>query len=166
MILASHIIVSGLLGATTQNYFLAAMVGLFSHYIVDAIPHWDAYLSPDFDSRAKLEKGHFFKSRFFYKELGKVAIDILIGLSILSLIFFKTSGFGNITYAAIGIFFGVLPDPLQLLYLITNWRFLKPNHELQLRLHTLIYKTKPGLVLGIVNQIATIGIVFLILYKF
>lgn len=166
MILASHIIVSGLLGATTQNYFLAATLGLFSHYIVDAIPHWDNYLSPDFDSKAKLEKGHFLKGRFFYKELGKVAIDILIGLSVLSLIFFKTSGFSNIAYAAVGIFFGVLPDPLQLLYLITNWRFLKPNYELQLRLHTLIYIKKPSFWPGIVNQIATIGIVFLILYKF
>ncbi len=160
MILASHIIVSGLLGATTHNYFLAATLGFFSHYIVDAIPHWDAYLSPDFDSRAKSKGGYFLKDKFLYKELGKVAIDILIGLSVLSLILLKTSGLGNITYAAIGTFFGVLPDPLQLLYLMTNWRFLKPNHEIQLRLHTLIYKTKPGLALGIITQIATIALVF------
>ncbi len=162
MILASHIIVSGLLGAGTHNYFLAAIVGLFSHYIVDVIPHWDNYLSPEFDSRAKSEKGYFLKDKFFYKELCKVAIDILIGLSALSLIFFKTSGFSNIAYAAVGVFFGVLPDPLQLLYLITNWRFLKPNHKLQLYLHTLIYKKKPTFWPGILTQVATILLVFLI----
>jgi len=160
MTLASHIIISGLLGASTHNYFLAATVGFLSHYIVDAIPHWDDYLSPDFDSRAKSEGGYFLKDKFLYKELGKIAIDILIGLSVLSLIFFKTSGFDNIAYTAVGIFFGVLPDPLQLLYLITNWRFLKPNHEVQLYLHTLIHKTKPGLALGIITQIATIALVF------
>ena len=162
MLLASHIIISGLLGATTHNYFLAAALGLFSHYIVDAIPHWDNYLSPEFDSRAKSEKSYFLKSKFFYKELAKVAIDILIGLSVLSLIFFKISGFDNIAYAAIGVFFGVLPDPLQLLYLITNWYFLKPNHKIQLHLHTLIYKEKPTFWPGILTQVATILLVFII----
>lgn len=162
MILASHIIISGLLGAGTHSYFLAATLGFFSHFIVDAIPHWDGYLSPDFDSRAKSEKGRFLKSRFFYKELGKVAIDILIGLSVLFLIFFKTSGFDNIAYAAVGIFFGILPDPLQLLYLITNWSFLKPNHKIQLYLHTLIYKENPNFWPGILTQVTTILLVFLI----
>lgn len=162
MLLSSHIIVSGLLASQTGNYFLAAILGFFSHFIVDAIPHWDDYLSPEFDSRAKSEKGHFFKSRFFYKEISKVAIDILIGLSVLSLIFFKTSGFDNIAYAAVGIFFGVLPDPLQLLYLMTNWRSLKPNRDIQYRLHTLIYKKRPTFWPGILTQVATILLVFLI----
>ena len=38
MLLASHIIVSGLLGAATKNYFLAAVFGFVSHYILDFIP--------------------------------------------------------------------------------------------------------------------------------
>jgi len=162
MILASHIIISGLLGASTNNYFLAAALGLFSHYIVDAIPHWDDYLSLEFDSRAKLKKLQFLKDKFLYKELSKVTIDILIGLSVLSLMLFKNSGFDNIVYAAVGIFFGVLPDPLQLLYLMTNWRFLKANHRIQLYLHTLIYKEKPSFWLGILTQVATILVVFFI----
>lgn len=162
MTLASHIIISGLLGATTHNYFLAAVLGFLSHFIVDTIPHWDNYLSPDFDSRAKSKGVRFLKDKFLYKELSKVAIDILIGLSVLSFIFFKTSGFGNIAYAAIGVFFGVLPDPLQLLYLMTNWRWLKPNHKIQLYLHTLIYKEKPSFWPGILTQVTTILLVFLI----
>ncbi|MDO8676363.1 MAG: hypothetical protein Q7K16_01790 [Candidatus Azambacteria bacterium] len=164
MTLASHIIISGLLGASTHNYFLAAIVGFFSHYIVDAIPHWDAYLSPDFDSRAKSKGVLFLKDKFLYKELSKVAIDIIIGLGVLSLMFFETFELENITYAAIGVFFGVLPDPLQLLYLITNWRFLKPNHKIQIYLHTLIYKGKPSFWPGILTQAATILLVFLITF--
>lgn len=162
MTLTSHIVISGLLGASTNNYFLAAAVGFFSHFIADAIPHWDSYLSPEFDSRAESEKRRFLKSKFFYKELGKVVIDILIGLGALSLIFFETSGFDNISYAAVGVFFGVLPDPLQLLYHMTNWRFLKLNRDIQLRLHTLIYKKKPTFWLGILTQVITILLVFLI----
>ncbi|MBI2635258.1 MAG: hypothetical protein HYW79_01810 [Parcubacteria group bacterium] len=161
MTLASHIIISGLLGATTNNYFLAATLGFLSHFIVDAIPHWDNYLSPDFESRAKSKKILFLKDRFLYKELGKIAIDILIGLSVLSLMFFKNYEIGDLSYAAIAVFFGVLPDPLQLLYLMTNWRPLKPNHKIQLYLHTLIYKEKPSFWLGITTQVTTIILVFI-----
>lgn len=164
MLLASHIIVSGLLGAQTENYFLAAALGLISHYALDTIPHWDNYLSPEFDSKVKSEKVNFLKDKFLHKELGKVAIDISIGLGVLSLMLLKISGFDNIAYVAVSIFFGVIPDPLQLLYFMTNWRLLKPNHDIQLRLHTLIYKRKPTFWAGISTQIAVIILTLLILY--
>lgn len=56
MILASHIVVSGLLGTTTNNYFLAAVFGFVSHYLLDAIPHWD-YLPDEFALKIKTENG-------------------------------------------------------------------------------------------------------------
>lgn len=163
MLLASHIIVSGALGAQTENYFLAAALGLISHYALDAVPHWDYYISPDFDSKAKQEGWRFLKGKFFAKELTKISVDILIGL-ILVFILLKNFDEINLISVFISIFFGVLPDPLQLLYLVTNWRFLKPNHEIQLYLHTLIYKTKPGFALGIITQAAVVISSFLILY--
>ena len=121
MILASHIIVSGLLGATTQNYFLAAVFGLSSHYMLDVIPHWD-YLSDEFISKIKTETG-FLKNKKFWRTMLKVAFDILIGLSLLFVIFITTTKNPipkNIIPIFISIFFGVLPDALQLLYWITK----------------------------------------------
>jgi len=166
MILASHIIVSGLLGATTQNYFLAAAIGLVSHYILDAIPHWDFYLSPEFNVKVETEDGSFIKEKLFWKEVGKIAIDILIGLGLL-FVFLKTSSYINITAVFISVFFGVLPDPLQLLYLMTKWRFIKWNFDFQEFVHHSIHsKIDQKFWPGIIIQISTIGIVFLILYKF
>ncbi|MCX6813375.1 MAG: hypothetical protein NTV77_02785 [Candidatus Azambacteria bacterium] len=164
MILASHIIVSGLLGATTQNYFLAAVFGFTSHYILDAIPHWD-YLSDEFELRTKTEKD-FIKNKKFWRELINVALDILIGLGLL-FIFLKYYKNPQIIPAIIGISFGVLPDPLGLLYWITKWKFIKWNFDLQEFAHYLIdLKTGQKFWLGTIIQTATIGIVFLILYKF
>ncbi len=164
MILASHIIVSGLLGTTTQNYFLAAVFGFVSHYILDAIPHWD-YFSDEFKLRAKTEKS-FIKNKKFWQELINVALDILIGLGLL-FIFLKYYKNPQIIPAIIGVAFGVLPDPLGLLYWITKWKFIKWNFDFQEFVHYSIHsKIDQKFWPGIAIQIATIGIVFLILYKF
>jgi len=166
MILASHIIVSGLLGATTQNYFLAGFFGLVSHYILDAVPHWDFYLSPEFNVKAETEDGNFIKEKLFWKEIGKIVVDILIGLSLL-FIFLKTLGYINIAAVFISVFFGILPDSLQLFYLMTKWKFIKWNMDLQQFMHFSIHKKiEQAFWPGIIAQIATIGIVFLILRKF
>ncbi len=166
MILASHIIVSGLLGATTQNYFFAAAIGLISHYVLDAIPHWDSYLSPEFKIRAEIKDGSFIREKFFWKETGKIAVDILVGLGLL-FIFLKNLTYVSIIAVFIGIFFGVLPDALQFLYWITKWPIIKWNFNLQNFLHHIIHKKiEPDFWPGLAIQVATIGIVFLILYKF
>lgn len=139
MILTSHIIVSGLLGATTNNYFLAAVFGFASHYILDAIPHWDSYISPEFKIRAEAEDGGFVKKKLFWKEISKITIDILIGLSLLFVIFIalKNPLPQNIIPILISIFFGVLPDALQLLYWMTKWQCLKWNFDLHHFVHFL-----------------------------
>lgn len=157
MLLASHIIVSGILGAKTGNYFLAGAIGLISHYALDAIPHWDYYISPEFESRAKNEGWRFLKEKFFIKELTKISIDISIGL-VLVFIFLKNLDGVNLISVFISVFFGVLPDPLQLLYHVSHWKFLKSNYDFQ----ATIQKIKPGFWTGIFTQIAVIILVFLV----
>ena len=162
MILASHIIVSGILGSRTQNYFFAAAIGLISHYILDAIPHWD-YL-PEFETEART-KNNFIKTKKFWKNISKVAADILLGFGAL-LIFVIFDKNANIVPLIISTFFSILPDALSLLYWITNWKFIKWNFDIQESSHHLTRsKINPGFRLGIITQIATIGIVFLTLYK-
>ena len=166
MILASHIIVSGLLGATTQNYFLAAIFGFVSHCILDVIPHWDSYLSPKFYVKAEAEDGKFIKEKFFWKEAGKIVIDILIGLGLL-FIFLKNLSYINITAVFISVFFGILPDPLQLFYLMTKWRFIKWNFDLQEFVHYSIHsKIDQKFWPGIIIQTIAVALVFLVLRKF
>jgi len=161
MILASHIIISGILASKTQNYFLAALIGLASHYVLDAIPHWD-YLSDEFEPRTKTEKG-FIKRRAFWQEMIKITADILAGFGLLVLLAFLDKD-ANIAPLIISAFFGILPDAAQFLYWLTSWKFLKWNSDLQEFFHHLIRKKiNPGFQPGIMTQIVTIGIVFLIL---
>ncbi|MDP3003890.1 MAG: hypothetical protein Q8N43_00015 [Candidatus Azambacteria bacterium] len=166
MILASHIIISGLLGSKTQNYFLAAAIGLVSHYILDAIPHWNSYLSPEFKIKAEAEDGKFIKEKFFWKEMGKIVIDILVGLGLL-FIFLKNLSYLNIAAVFISVFFGILPDPLQLFYLMTKWRFIKWNFDFQEFVHHSIHsKIDQKFWPGIITQTIAVALVFLVLRKF
>ncbi|MDO8743423.1 MAG: hypothetical protein Q7J30_02645 [Candidatus Azambacteria bacterium] len=165
MILASHIIISGILGSETQNYFFAGVIGLVSHYVLDAIPHWDFYLSPNFGAQTKIKDGGFVKERIFWKEISKVVIDIAIGFGLLFIFanFYKNT---NTVPLIISGVFSILPDALILLYWITNWKFLKWNFDIQEFAHNLTRsKTNSSFRFGIITQIATIGIVFLMLYK-
>lgn len=162
MILASHIIISGILASKTPNYFLAAAIGLISHYVLDTIPHWD-YLSEEFESGAKTDK-NFVKRKKFWQELFKITIDILAGFVVL-FIFIKFYDNINIVPLIISVFFSILPDSLSFLYWITNWKIIKWNHDIQLFAHRLIIKTVPKFPSGLVIQIITIGIVFFMLYK-
>ena len=161
MILTSHIIISGILASKTQNYFLAAAIGLISHYVLDAIPHWD-YLLDKFEFRIKTEK-NFIKKKGFWREIIKVTADALAGFGLLALFVFLDKD-ANIAPLIISAFFGILPDAIQFLFWLTNWKFIEWNTTLHKFIHYLIYKKiNPGFQSGTITQIAIIGIVFLIL---
>ncbi len=161
MILTSHIVISGILASKTQNYFLAAAIGLISHYVLDAIPHWD-YLSDEFESGIKIDK-NFVKRKTFWREIIKISIDGLAGFGLLALFIFLDKD-ANIAPLIISALFGVLPDAMQFIYWLTGWKFIKWNIDFQEFAHRLIHrKINPGFQSGIMTQIATIGIVFLIL---
>jgi hypothetical protein len=141
MILTPHIVISGILGSKTQNYFLAALIGLISHYVLDATPHWE-YI-PD----------------------GKTAIDILVGFGLL----FILTGFSKIKNPVsllIGAFFGILPDFLNFLYFITDWGSIAWNYEFQEFIHFSVHSIiNPGFWPGILTQIAAIIILFFVSRK-
>lgn len=155
MLLTSHIIISGLIGAKTGNYFLAAAAGLISHYVLDAIPHWDGYLDKEFQAKAEADKG-FIRNKFFRKEIAKVAADFSLGLIIFYIFFGRHLDYGSAALALTGIFFGILPDPLQLLYWLTKSPLLKFNYDLQHVIHQ--NKKQPDFTFGMLTQIITIAL--------
>jgi len=161
MILTSHIVISGILASKTQNYFLAAIIGLISHYVLDAIPHWD-YLPDEFETQTKTDK-NFVKRKTFWREIIKISIDALAGFGLLAFFVFLDKD-AHIAPLVISALFGILPDAMQFIYWLTNWKFIKWNVDFQEFAHRLIHKKiNPGFQSGIMTQIATIGIVFLIL---
>lgn len=149
MILTTHIITGGILGGISPNLWLAAILGLASHYLLDAIPHWD-YLSPEFKKATNLNK-KFFKEKAFWQDFIKITIDIFVGLLILTLLGrLKDLNFQK---ALIGSFFAILPDPIQFLSWTFGWRFLKYSDKLQVLAHS---KKEPSLWPGLAIQIALI----------
>ena len=162
MILASHIIISGLLGSQTDNYFLAAAIGFLSHYVLDGIPHWD-YLSDEFEAKAQNNLG-FIKSKKFWGEISKVFIDIAAGFGLLLILIISIKE-DNIIPAIIGAIFGILPDPLGLFYWMTKLKTLKWNSDIQYFVHHSIHKKiKQKFLPGILVQAATIIAIWLIIY--
>lgn len=149
MILSTHIIVGGLIGGTSKNYFWAAMLALASHYLLDAIPHWD-YLTAKFKDATSSNK-KFFKEKYFWVDFLKIAIDIAIGIIVL---FFLVRG-KNLNYyqITIGVFFAILPDPLQFI----SWTFklapLRYTDKIQAMAHSL---KEPGIVPGLLVQIVVV----------
>jgi hypothetical protein len=150
MTATAHALVSGAIAASVRNPSLALPLAFFSHFIMDAVPHWD--FGTNWRMRSKATTGMiaifdtllgFTVAYFIYG--GKVPLWILLG----------TVALGN------------LPDWLEAPYYLF---FAKPDSKgptassgFMEKLTYRIYKTenifhsKAQYPLGVLTQIATVG---------
>ncbi|RJQ14341.1 hypothetical protein C4553_01345 [Candidatus Parcubacteria bacterium] len=116
MTLATHSVIgASLANIITINPWLGFIVGFVSHFLLDAIPHWDYHLgSMQEDKSNKLNNDMKINKSFFF-DLIKIGTDMFIGL----LIIFVLHGvpretlFTPLIFGAVG---GVMPDALQFFY--------------------------------------------------
>ena len=112
MTLTTHAVAGAAIISFMPNHALLGVCLAFgSHFLLDAIPHYDyeiksASVNPDIGAKMKLNKNLF-------KDMIRIGFDGLFGLFI-SLIFFGI--FAPLWIIALGAFFGMLPDPLQFVY--------------------------------------------------
>ncbi|PIU78183.1 MAG: hypothetical protein COZ28_00065 [Candidatus Moranbacteria bacterium CG_4_10_14_3_um_filter_44_15] len=122
VILTTHILSGALVGAEIKNPFYVAVISIIVHFLLDLFPHGD-YLNK--------------KSRL--KDFWKVAIDLVIGFSLVAVIIFIRGGTSSnglsIGNVAIGIIFSLLPDFTTFLYRYLNMEFLKPVKNFHESLH-------------------------------
>ncbi len=159
MILVTH----GIIGAAVGRLFpinplLAFFVGMLSHFIFDAVPHWH-YKIKSIEFNADSPKNVFAVNKRLVFDAFIIALDFLIGLW-LAMLIFDRGDFSNYSVFA-GVIGGVFPDGLTFLSLI--WRtkilllFQKFHHfvhgELNLNLRP---------ILGPLSQIAIIAVVVFI----
>ncbi|HBM45566.1 MAG: hypothetical protein UT05_C0010G0004 [Parcubacteria group bacterium GW2011_GWF2_38_76] len=110
MILTSHSII-GVAAARLApvNPILAFSLAFLSHFVADAIPHWEYKLSkisdPKYSEKISLNKD-------FAIDVMKVGSDILFGVLLSYFIFYGE----NPELILIGILGGIFPDILQFLY--------------------------------------------------
>lgn len=158
MTLTTHIVIAAavtkpLMAINPVFGFLAAIA---SHYLSDAIPHWDYNLTSLIGEKNH-EKPHWQFNRFsLLHDLRNVAIDGLLGAGIVFLFFWPDSAAELMPLIFI-ITGAILPDFLEGLYATRHVPFLELPHRLHEKIHTKI-KLGPYPFIGIPFQI----IIFLI----
>lgn len=159
MTLTSHAVVgAAIVSAVPTHPVLAFSLGFCSHFLLDAIPHWDYPLGSMLEDKENPMNSDMKIGKSFLFDLCKIGLDFLLGF-ILTFLFFglgRDFSYNNVLF--FGALGAVLPDALQFLYF--KWRH-EPIVSLQ-KFHQWIHskielKDKP--VLGISSQIIFIALV-------
>lgn len=120
MILTPHAVAGAAITTVFKlNPFTAFFAGFLSHFLLDAIPHWDYRLkSLQRDDTQPLNNDFVLVSKS-YIDFAKLGFDALLGLS-LSLVFFHFGAGVSFWAIVFGVIGAILPDPLQVVYM--KWR--------------------------------------------
>lgn len=154
MTLTTHAVV----GAAAASFFpqspaLAFAAGFASHFLIDALPHWDYELRSKKDKtlHGTLNDDMDVRSGAFLFDCMRVGGDALFGTA-LSIFIFSFWLFNlPLWLVVLGAWAGILPDPLQFLYYKTRLKLLEPLQ----RFHIWIQKGRsiyPPPLLGIFYQ--------------
>ena len=109
MTLATHAIIGAALATAIPEHPVAAFTaGFASHFIIDAIPHWDYPIwsdsvNPQVAAPVRLD-------RALVLDAVSIGFDALAGLAVSVLAFGEPGAFAAVLAGAAG---GILPDPLQ-----------------------------------------------------
>lgn len=161
MTLTTHAVVGAAVASLMpQHPVLGFCAGFASHFLVDAIPHWDyqivsTSIDPSFGAAMKYD-------RSFFLDIFRIGTDALLGV-LLSIYFFATSQ--TMVIILLGACAGILPDPLQFVY--TRFRH-EPLVSLQ-KFHEWIHTSnhmQNAIALGLVSQLLFLGIVIALARNF
>lgn len=138
MTLTTHIVIAAAAAKplVSINPLLAFIAAVASHYLSDAIPHWDYSLSaaPSKEEETKLWARN---PSLLFHDLWRVGLDLMVGTAIGALAFTPRS-LEDAIPLTIAITGGILPDILQGVYFTGKASFLKPLHTFHDRIHSKI----------------------------
>ena len=158
MTLTTHIAIAAALAKPLlkTHPVLAFCIALASHYLSDAIPHWDYSISSLGDEE-NLEKREWkFRGNTFWRDFSHFAFDGFLGAGILFLIVRPTSWHDFLLWSGV-IIGGCLPDFLQGVYYTRKAEFLKPHSRFHNWIHSKI-KLGPYPLIGIPFQLVILFI--------
>jgi hypothetical protein len=118
MILLTHAVVGAAVARLFPHHpWLGFFAAVASHFVLDAIPHWQYRIGSMIKSRKPLDNRIIFGKRLMF-DMSIVTLDFLCGL-LLSLYFFSGGSPSSARLPLIlGAFGGALPDGLQFLYFL------------------------------------------------
>jgi hypothetical protein len=160
MVLTTHAVTGAALASLTPNQpLLGFAVGFASHFVLDAIPHWDYYLaSQKKDENNRLnDEIPLTLNRNFLKDIFKIGLDGFTGLLFAYFFFVFYLNFSAFIVFC-GIAGAILPDILQFVQI--KYRHEPFNSLRQFHIWIQSWKSlndKP--VWGVLSQIALICLV-------
>jgi hypothetical protein len=144
LILATHAIVGAAIASQIPNHPITALVaGIASHFVIDAIPHWDYPLGSILSKKSPLTL-----DKRMLVDFSLIAVDGLAGLVIALSLFTQPGALLTILLGALG---GMLPDPLQFVHRLYPHGPLRPIQRFHGWIHA---KRKLDWPLGIASQLA------------
>jgi hypothetical protein len=160
MTFTPHAVVGAAIASAMPTHpILGLTLAFVSHFILDAIPHWEYDLSSKSETVDPMNSDLIINKRFF-QDLLVIGTDAIIGLLIV-LLCFTFYGPHLLLIPILGALAAVLPDGLQFLYF--KWRH-QPLISLQ-RFHIWIhapkdfkYKLAVGVFIQIIIMIAGVSI--------
>lgn len=145
MITTVHVISGGLIGESVDNAYLAFLLGIVLHYILDAIPHFDNVL----------ENG-----KWTWKQWLFTGSDLILTIS---LIFFLKPEISFSSPFLWGAFGGLLPDILDNVPFWSNKFRKSPIGSRIFAFHERVHSSiKPNIIWGLITQIAILVIFYLL----
>ncbi len=156
MTLTTHSIIAAAVTKplAAMNPLIAFTVAIASHYLSDAIPHWDYQLT-SIENKEDKENRHFGSSRSaVIKDISSMALDGFLGAAIVLLVVHPVTTHQWL-WALAAIIGGCLPDFLQGLYML-KLRFLRAHQRLHDMFHTNI-RLGPYPLFGISFQIVIVA---------
>jgi hypothetical protein len=148
MILSTHAVVGGAIASLLPSHPIFAVLAAFaSHFVIDAIPHWDYSLRSIAIGRCANNRG-LRLSRGVLIDLTKIAFDACAGL-VLALWLFAT--LASVWVVGLAACAAMLPDPLQFVHSLSPREPLKTLQRFHSWIHS---KRKLAWGFGVSSQIA------------
>ncbi|HZT35775.1 MAG TPA: hypothetical protein VFA15_07635 [Nitrososphaera sp.] len=148
MILTTHAIVGGAIASLLPSHpILVAAAGFASHFLIDAIPHWDYPLRSISIGKSADNRGLKI-NRALVCDVLLIGFDAGVGLGCAVLLFASPA---TIWVIALGAIAGMLPDPLQFVHSVYSQEPLKSLQRFHCWIHS---KRKLRWRLGISSQAA------------
>src|SRR6516225_4461997 len=153
MILSTHAIVGAAIASFLPSHPTTAFVlGFGSHFVLDAIPHWDypirsASVNPKIGAPVTFD-------RALLRDVVVIGSDGLLGILGALLLFASSDGLWSILLGAFG---AMLPDPLHTIHAHFPHEPLRTLQRFHRWIHT-AKRIKKGVCLGIGSQIALFAV--------
>jgi hypothetical protein len=138
MTLTTHAVVGATIASALPSHPLLGFVLAFSsHFLLDAIPHWDYALSSHKSDGSNRMNDDMMIDKVFFTDLMKIGFDMLCGVLIVILVF-TLHGPHILWLPLVGVAGATLPDALQFAY----WKYRhQPLISLQ-RFHIWVHAKK------------------------